>query len=355
MRPGAGSLTARPGLHHFVLAERYLAEATAANAETLLGALAEPGDLDFAFPFRPETLPVLRRAAAQSDHWGWRHLLGLNLWVLDRKEEARDILTPLRDRPDYGPAYVARAHLDREVGRYPGSDFLRATEFDPGSRVLRVELIRYLQDEEQWPASLQASARAREMFPGDFNLDLLHARALINLGGYLEAIEVLASTRVLPSENARESHLLYELAHVGAALDELDAGNHDGARAHLESALPWPESLGQGRPYDPDERLVRFVFGVAALAAGRARGGPPWSPAFSCVISLVQSGETHLTGMSQAPVRGIDSRSSLAPYAVAVCSPRANCPVGDRPNHVPAFKRALGPPRRGPGSLAASA
>ena len=268
MRPGAGSLTARPGLHHFVLAERYLAEATAANAETLLGALAEPGDLDFAFPFRPETLPVLRRAAAQSDHWGWRHLLGLNLWVLDRKEEARDILTPLRDRPDYGPAYVARAHLDREVGRYPGSDFLRATEFDPGSRVLRVELIRYLQDEEQWPASLQASARAREMFPGDFNLDLLHARALINLGGYLEAIEVLASTRVLPSENARESHLLYELAHVGAALDELDAGNHDGARAHLESALPWPESLGQGRPYDPDERLVRFVFGVAALAAG---------------------------------------------------------------------------------------
>ena len=331
-------------LHHFVLAERYLADPTAASAEALLGALRSeypgqtllevavghaglglgrdaqsilelasdgpvaprgdangpragseelrrgrdgpvllawraflsrdpsgltvPGDLDFAFPFRPETLPVLRWAAARSDHWGWRYLLGLNLWALDRKDEARTILTELRDRPDYGPAYVARAHLDREAGRDPGSDFLRALEYDPENRILRVELIRYLQEEEQWPASLQASARGREMFPGDFNLDLLHARALINLGGYLDATEVLASTRVLPSENARESHQLHELAHVGAALDELDAANHEGARAHLESALLWPESLGQGRPYDPDERLVRFVLGVAARAAG---------------------------------------------------------------------------------------
>ena len=230
--------------------------------------LEDPGDLAFAFPFRPETLPVLRWASEHSDHWGWRYLLGLNLWALDRKDEARQTLDELRDRPDYGPAYVARAQLDREVWRDPGADFLRAVEWDPDSRILRVELIRYLQDEEQWPVALQASARAREMFPGDFNLDLLHARALIHLGGYQEAIEVLASTHVLPSENARESHLLYELAHVGAALDELDAGNHEGARGHLESALLWPESLGQGRPYDPDERLVRFLFGVAARAAG---------------------------------------------------------------------------------------
>ena len=331
-------------LHHFVLAERYLAEPTPANGEELLGALRseypdqtllemavdyagrgrggdalavlnvaatgsgeaqrrsgqpragtdhlqrghdgplprawraflsgdptgldDPGDLAFAFPFRPETLRVLRWAAVECEHWGWHYLLGLNLWALDRKREARDILEQLRDRPDYGPAYAARAYLDREAWRDPGADFLRATEFDPDSRILRVELIRYLQDEEQWPVALQASARAREMFPGDFNLDLLHARALIQLGGYREAIEVLASTRVLPSENARESHLLYELAHVGAALDELDAGSHEGARAHLGSALLWPESLGQGRPYDPDERLVRFLLGVTARAAG---------------------------------------------------------------------------------------
>ena len=91
---------------------------------------------------------------------------------------------------------------------------------------------------------------------------------MINLGAYDEAVRVLAATNVLPSENARESHLLYELAHVGAALDDLDAGAHGEARAHLEAALMWPESLGQGRPFDPDERLVRFLLGVVARAAG---------------------------------------------------------------------------------------
>ncbi|MDE2875020.1 MAG: DUF5107 domain-containing protein [Gemmatimonadota bacterium] len=231
-------------------------------------ALADPGDLAFAFPFRPETLPALRWAAAESGHWAWGYLLGLNLWALDREDEAREILNRLGDRPDFGPAYAARGHLGREAGRDPGVDFGRAVEFDPRSRILRVGLIRYLLDEERWADALQASAAAREIFPGDFNLDLLHARALLNLGSHGEAISVLAATRVLPSENARESHHLYELAHIGAALDDLDAGNAEGARGLLEAALLWPESLGQGRPYNPDERLVRFLLGVAARAAG---------------------------------------------------------------------------------------
>ena len=95
-------------------------------------------------------------------------------------------------------------------------------------------------------------------------------RGLLQAGDHGEAIGILVDTRVLPSENARESHRLYELAHVGAALDELDDGSRAVARGHLETALEWPESLGQGRPFDPDERLVRFLLGVV----GDAGGGP---------------------------------------------------------------------------------
>ncbi len=324
-------------LHHFVLAERYLADPTADNSRALAGAMrseypeqtllelvvgyagrgfvddalallgmaeevgggplavawtaflrddaelleravagdddTSPGterraDLAFVFPFRTETHPVLRWAAGQSSHWSWRYLLGLNLWALDRDEEAAAELAALRDRPDYGPAYAARGHLLAARGADPGLDLQRSVEFDPENRLLRVELIRYLQRGGSWVGALQQSARAREIFPDDFNLALLQARTLLHLEGYREAIEVLASTHVLPSENARESHRLYELAHVGAALDELEDGNHQGAREYLEAGLLWPESLGQGRPYEPDERKVRFLLGVAAQAAG---------------------------------------------------------------------------------------
>ena len=228
-------------------------------------------DPDFAFPYRPETLPVLRWAAAEDPHWAWRYLLGLNLWALDRDAEAADVLAALGDEPDYGPAYAARAHLAEAMGGDPGPDFRRAAARDPDSRLLRIALVRHLQEAGQWAEALETSGRGQELFAGDFNLDLLHVRGLLQAGDYGEAIRILADTRVLPSENARESHRLYEFAHVGAALDELDVGDRAAARGHLEAALEWPESLGQGRPFDPDERLVRFLLGVVGDDAG---GGP---------------------------------------------------------------------------------
>ena len=313
-------------LHHFVFAERYLAEPTDGNRDALIGAMRSeyPGqsllelavnyanlgleddalallelaedigagplelawtafleddasllgapsgdDLAFVFPFRTETLPVLRWAAEQSGHWSWRYLLGLNLWALDRDDEAAATLAALGDEPDYGAAYVARGYLLQEVqGRDPGTDLARAVELDPEDRLLRVALIRHAQDAGSWNEAVELSSRARGDFPDDFNLALLHVRSLLSVDRPGAAIEVLAETHVLPSENARDSHRLYELAHMAAALDELEARRPASAREHLEAALLWPESLGQGRPYEPDERLVRYLQGVVAEIEG---------------------------------------------------------------------------------------
>ncbi len=228
-------------------------------------------DLAFTFPFRPETLPVLRWAASQDVHWGWDYLLALNLWALDRDEEAAPILARLGDEPGYGPFYAARGHLLHAVeGRDPAGDFARAVELAPETRLLHVTRIRHAHASGLWREALDLSTRARAAFPGDFNLDLLHVRALLALDRPAEAVGILAATRVLPSENARDSHRLYELAHMAAALDELEAGNTGAARGHLEAALLWPESLGQGRPYDPDERLVHHLLGVVAEREGDA-------------------------------------------------------------------------------------
>ena len=235
------------------------------------GALADltDPDLAFTFPFRAETLPVLRWAASQDVHWGWDYLLALNLWALDRDEEAAPIFARLGDEPGYGPFYAARGHLLHAVeGRDPAGDFARAVELAPEIRLLHVTQVRHAHASGLWRDALDLSTQARAAFPGDFNLDLLHVRALLALDRPAEAVGILATTHVLPSENARDSHRLYELAHMAAALDELEAGNPGAAREHLEAALLWPESLGQGRPYDPDERLVRYLLGVVAEREG---------------------------------------------------------------------------------------
>ena len=53
-----------------------------------------------------------------------------------------------------------------------------------------------------------------------------------------------------------------------AALDAYDAGDLQGSKDHLLLALEWPENLGQGRPYEPEERLVRFILGHVEVQLG---------------------------------------------------------------------------------------
>jgi predicted negative regulator of RcsB-dependent stress response len=231
-----------------------------------LAGRAEPS---FVFPYRRETIPVLEWAAEHEDHWSWSYLLALNLWARDRADEAAHLLEGLGDAPDFAPLYVARAHLLEQLHqRDPQADLRRAVQLDSADRTIRIQLVRYLQSRRRWEDALAESSAARAFFPGDFNLDLMHVLSLNQLGRPSEAIEVLNATHVLPSENARESHRLYVQANTLAALDALERGDYDEAKRRLLAALKWPEHLGQGRPYEPEERLVRYLLGHAELQLG---------------------------------------------------------------------------------------
>ena len=262
---------------------------------------AAPVDPAFAFPYRPESLPVLKWAARNGDDWVWTYLLALNLWAMDREEEAASLLEDLGQAPDFGPLYVARAHLLSQVrGENPQPDLRRAVELAPENRILHIHLIRDYQDLGAWDAALAALDVAHERFSDDFNLALFQARALINVGRALEATRILDATHVLPSENSRESHRLYEQAHTLVALDALDAGDHATAKEHLMAALEWPESLGQGRPYDPEERLVRFLLGRAEDQLGHEGGA---QEAFQAVVDA--TGDlSRLTAADRPPSTG---------------------------------------------------
>jgi tetratricopeptide (TPR) repeat protein len=224
---------------------------------------------DFSFPYRVESIPVLRWAARNSDDWDWDYLLALNLWAVDRQEEAAEILKGLGTEPRFAPMFIARGLLlNRLEGSSPIPDLRLAVGADPENRIVHIHLIQWLQGEGQWGEALASVDHARERFPDDFNLDLLEAKALINLGRPEEAAEILTHTHVLPSENARESHRLWEQALTMAALDAYDQGNLQKAKGHLERAMSWPENLGQGRPYEPEERLPRFILGLVETRLG---------------------------------------------------------------------------------------
>ena len=253
---------------------------------------AEP-DVAFHFPYRPESIAVLRWAADTSEYWGWDYLLALNLWARDRAPEALQIVTSLEAVPDFGAFYVARAALagllengsvssgvDREA------DLRRAVELAGDERVIRVPLIQLLQAEGRWEDALEVSGTARAAFPGDFDLDLLHAAALVETSSHEDAISVLDDIAVLPSEHSSTSHGIFAAAHTQAGLSALEQGSPDEAASHFETAMTWPERLGLGRPYEPEERLQRYLLGVALAASGDGTGA---TAAFEAVVESTRA------------------------------------------------------------------
>ncbi len=231
--------------------------------------LANPGDPAFEFPHRGETYETLGWAVRRSEHWVWKYLLVLLHQATNRDRQATRLFDELSDAPDFAPYYVDRAlYLNSIRGDDPEPDLRRAVALDPNNRIFHIHLIQHLQAEGAWVAALQAVDEAQAQTDSDFNLDLLRAKALVNLGRGSEAAEILAETHVLPSESARESHHLWAQAHTVAALNAIDADEFEGAKEHLMQALAWPESLGQGKPYEPEERLVRFILGRVEEALG---------------------------------------------------------------------------------------
>ena len=227
-------------------------------------ALAKEPEVAFQFPFRRESLPVLAWADQHSDTWTWTYLRALNLWAVNRNAEAVSLMDNLGDRPNFAPFYVARSFLLHQTqGAHRTADLRRAASLDPETRVLHVYWIRHLQDQDEWEASLAALEEARNRFPDDFNLALLETKALIQTDRAAAAVEILSNLHALPSENARDSHRLWQQAHTQVALKALATGDYLLAEEHLRSAMEWPESLGQGRPFEPDEGLARFFLGLA--------------------------------------------------------------------------------------------
>ncbi len=219
-------------------------------------------DLDVAFanPYRVESVNVLNWARAISPSWKWSYLEGLNLWALNRGPAALSLWNQLKNEPDMAAFYVARAFLSQEInGSNPEPDLLRAAASKDANRLTDIYLIRQLQLAGKWTEAETRSSASIIRHPHDFNLKLLHAKSLLFLGRPSEAVAILDILNVLPSESGRDSHTLFEAAHLLNSINNFELGKLTDAEHHARQALEWPEHLGQGRPYEPDERAAAYI------------------------------------------------------------------------------------------------
>ncbi len=228
------------------------------------------------FPFRQETIPVLEWVIKKTGHWKARYYLGLLLWNLGRKSEALDLFQACGNTPGYSPFYLARAALLQSMGGSDTglSDIKKAIQADPQNWRAWHAQTQYFLDAGSPGDAIRSAETIYRRRPGDYILAMDYAKTLLRNNLYKKSFDLLARTRILPYEGAREGHDLYRQAGLLYALSRLKKGDPRDAIKYIDRARQWPENLGVGRPYDVDERIEDFAEALCFEKAGeKAKAG----------------------------------------------------------------------------------
>ncbi len=228
------------------------------------------------FPFRVESIPVLKWALSKMPSWKTGYYLGLIHWSKLQLDKALELFNGIGDTSDFASFYISRGLLKRKLGIDHDSvqgDLNKAVEIAPKEWRTWYFSIKGSYEEGHLEIAREKAKIAHRKFVDNSVVSILYAKVLNALGKYTEAIKVLSNILVLPKEGAEEAHIQFEIAHIGEALESIRNKQWSEAVELLNESKKWPENLGAGKPYRYDYRfqdyLIRYVLdklGNATLA-----------------------------------------------------------------------------------------
>jgi len=228
------------------------------SRELLLKAIASSPE--FVFPYRLECLELLNWAQDQVDSWKLKYYMALNYAAIGRNQEAKDLLLACGNQPDNWVFYMTRADLSQDIHEDQQlQDLTKAFELAPESWRSWNRLISFYEDKKKFELALDLSKKAYRTFPDNYTLGFQYAKALFDVGRYENCIDILNNIHILPFEGSFESRMVYENAHLHLAFDLIKDKKYQKAIKILNNAIEWPENIGVGKPYNPDQRRQEFL------------------------------------------------------------------------------------------------
>jgi len=221
------------------------------------------------FPFREESIPVFLWALSKKpDCWKFSYYLGLIYWHKGRVDEAREMFNTL-DSADYYPVFIARAYLNQIDREAAYKDLKKALSLAPEvwrtwHHLIIFELGGGLNQE-----ALKKALEAQEKFPENIYLQSDTVKSFLVNDQYKQAAELLDGMKVLPCEGASEIHSLFVRTHLHLALNWMLQKDWEEALSEISRSREYPENLGTGRPFDPDQRIQDYLEAICWKKLGQ--------------------------------------------------------------------------------------
>jgi len=228
------------------------------------------------FPFREEEISLYQWVLAQRpDDWKPRYYLGLILWSKGRVDEAKALLDKC-DAADFAPLFLSRAMLYRAADpARAAADYEKAVRVDEKTWRNWHALIDFRMAGKQFDMALAAAKQAAGLFPAEVPIKVDLVKALMAGKLFAEAASVLDTIEALPFEGASEIQGLFAQTQIQLGLEAVKKGDWAGAAKSLEHSKEYPEKLGTGKPFDPDERAPDYFLGLIMPSSGRRTSPRP--------------------------------------------------------------------------------
>ena len=215
--------------------------------------------IDFVFPFRRETIQTLNWAKSKFNDWRFEYLLALNLYGKGRFMESINLLSKIGEKPTNSIFYLNRGKIFEKQGINPKNDFEKAYTLDNKNWRVSRALSKYKYDSKEF---MKAYKILKESFVNDtsnYIIGMDYVKVLLRIEKYKEAISILDILKILPYEHAGEGRKLYVDAYHGLSLEHIKKNKFKKAICLLNQSKKWPETLGVGKPYNPDERIENYL------------------------------------------------------------------------------------------------
>lgn len=215
----------------------------------------------FVFPYRRETIGALEWATASNNDWKFKYYLALNYWATARQNESTVLFKKIGQESDYGPFYSTRAALLKDDSAQVLADLTKAYQLSPEDWRTSYQLIEYYDLANNPKEALAIAIKANKKFKGNFSIEMLYAKQLMNNGQYEESIKILKNTTILPFEGSGQGKAVFRHALLLNALKLMQGKKYAQAIKNIEESKTWPENLGVGKPFDDriDERLEDWL------------------------------------------------------------------------------------------------
>ena len=254
----------------------------------------------FVFPYRKESLNMLNWVVTNNSSWKARYLQGLNLMGRAQVKKGIQIFKNLDQKPNDHLFYYIRGIL---LKKHKHAEYLKdlqhAYKQSPKNWRYAFSLAEDHFKSGDLSMALKIIEKTYQHDNDNYFAGMLLTQILNQMGKYDKAIELLKKLRILPYEHATEGRKIYTDAYVGSALNYLSKNQYSQALSRLETALLWPEHLGVGKPYDPEERWERFLLAFIYQSKGNENAKE------SELISIANFSQAHLFRSSKNHLLGI--------------------------------------------------